>query len=112
VQCPLHLSGIDEQRASVDIAQPRPIGENYRTNDVRIVLILLNPGAGGGEHTTPDQAFRDLLHAYANGSGSLAAVFQHQWDHMPSWGIPGGLFKRLYLQGYGLTLNDATANIA
>lgn len=104
------------QRASVNIAQPRPIGDNYWTNDVRIVLILLNSGAGGGEHTTPDETFRDLLHAYANGSGSLAAVFRHQWDHMPNWGRGGARFGRLYLDdddGYGLKLDEiTTANLA
>jgi hypothetical protein len=38
------------QRAPVDIAQPRPTSDDYWTSEVRIALMLINPGAGGGEH--------------------------------------------------------------
>ena len=99
------------QRALVDVAQPRPVGENYWLSDVRIVLVLLNPGAGKVAHAGPNQRFNRLLHAYADGSGTLEAVFQHQREEMPTWG--SGQFRRLYLDGYGLELsNIATANVA
>jgi hypothetical protein len=74
------------QRAPVDIAQPRPIGDDYWTSEVRTVLILISPAAGGGEHAAPDQTFTDLLHGYADGRGSLEAVFRHQRSQMPNWG--------------------------
>jgi hypothetical protein len=101
------------QRSLVDIAQPRPIGENYWMSDFRIVLMLLNPGAGNVAQARPNQTFKQLLRAYADGSGSLEPVFQHQWNEMPDWGIPRGLFGRLYLDGYGLKLSEiAIANVA
>ena len=103
--------GTTLQRALVNVAQPRPIGENYWISDIRIVLVLLNPGAGKVAHAGPNQKFNRLLHAYADGSGTLKAVFQHQREEMPTWG--SGQFRRLYLDGYGLELsNIATANVA
>jgi hypothetical protein len=99
------------QRALVDTAQPRPIGENYWTSELRIVLMLLNPAAGKVAHAGPNLTFKRLLHAYADASGPLESVFQHQRREMPTWG--SGQFGRLYLDGYGLKLNDiATANVA
>jgi hypothetical protein len=93
----------------VDVPQPRPIGPRYWTASPRIVVLLLNPAQGDRRQEAADWRFAALLHAYRDGAGTLQAVFEHQWRVMPTW---AGV-QRMYLNGYGLRLDEtAWLNVA
>ncbi|MCF8131317.1 MAG: hypothetical protein K9N10_22630, partial [Deltaproteobacteria bacterium] len=54
---------------------------------------------------------RNLIHAFADGTGSLEEVFKHQAQDMPKWGR--GRLYNFYINGLGLNLSDvALGNIA
>jgi hypothetical protein len=94
--------------ASIDVAQPRWIGERY-WDGLRTVIVLANPGAGKAAHDNANRDFRRLILAYRSRQGSIAEVFEHQRREIPNWGH----FQRFYVNGFGLSLPDiALANVA
>lgn len=96
----------------IDIAQPRWVGSKYWMANPRILILMLNPGSGDGRRDGKDARFRNILHAFKNGSASLNDIFEHQVQDMPNWGNKGR-FLKFYKEGLGLNLSDvAFGNIA
>lgn len=79
---------------------------------MRIVLILINPSAGGGEHTTSDQTFKKSCTPTLTARAPWRRFFSINGVTCQS----GARFGKLYLdetKGYGLELSEiATANIS
>jgi hypothetical protein len=93
VACRECFVGSKLRPALVDIAQPRPIGTNYWTSDLKIVLVLVNRAAGKVIHDAANGRFARRIHSYAqNGPGALSPVFEHQITEMPDWG--DGKFRK------------------
>ncbi|MEI7815514.1 MAG: hypothetical protein WCJ13_12105 [Coriobacteriia bacterium] len=95
----------------IDIAQPRWVGPRYESAKRRVVVVMLNPGSGESRRDGADERSRQLIRAFADGSGSLDAVFEHQAADMPNWSR--GRLLRFYIDGLGLPLDEiAFANVA
>jgi hypothetical protein len=95
----------------IDVAQPRWVGPQYGLVEPRVVVVMLNPGSGESRTDGADGRFRELIHAFADGSGSLETVLKHEARDMVNWG--GGRFLRFYVDKLGLQLDDiAFANVA
>ena len=95
----------------IDIAQPRWVGPRYESAKRRVVVVMLNPGSGESRRDGADERSRRLIRAFADGSGSLDAVFEHQAADMPNWSR--GRLLRFYIDGLGLPLDEiAFANVA
>ena len=96
---------------AIDIAQPRWVGSQYWTADPRVLVVMLNPGSGDFRLDSADSRSRDLIRAFADGSGELDAVLDHQLGDIPNWGR--GRFYGFYVDSLGLKLAaTAFANIA
>jgi hypothetical protein len=53
------------QKAFIDVAQPRWIGPRYFANDLKVMVVLLNPGAGNSpEKTKANEEFLNILYEY------------------------------------------------
>jgi hypothetical protein len=99
-------------RAEVDLAQPRWIGRSYWVAEPRVAIVMLNPGSGEARSDSANARLRSLLHGFANGTTHLDEIFDHQGRDIPNRGN-GGSFKRFFLEGAGLQLDQiALANIA
>jgi hypothetical protein len=101
--------GVDSPK--IDLAQPRWVGPAYWSANPRVVVVMLNPGAGASRHDSADDKFRNLLHRFSRSLGSIDAIFAHQRKDIASWGR--GRFRAFYLTKLGLDLDTiAFANIA
>lgn len=89
------------ERPTIDIAQPRWIGPDYKTSNPRVLILMLNPGSGDGRADDADRHFRKLLHDFHGGSVELASVMEHQRADIPNWGR-GRMAKSLTLSGLSL----------
>ena len=99
--------------ATVDVAQPRWVGPFYWQSSPRVLLLLLNPGAGGSANRDANLTFVERLRSFRDGKTDIAPIFDHQLQTIPTWGRPPGRFSRFYFDGLGLTLQAvALANIA
>lgn len=94
------------ERAFVDVPQPRYIGPNYWDSSVRVVILLINPGAGNGD--LRDQVFRDRLRRYRSGDACKLEEILHE-DQPPDW----RRFRPFYFRDLGLRADEiAVANVA
>lgn len=86
--------------STVDVPQPRWVGPDYGESAPRILIVMLNPGAGG-ESQRPLQS---LLHRFRGRDVDFAAVLDFQRDHMRAWGQQGR-FLPFYTTSLGLELD-------
>lgn len=98
-------SGYGLSAPLIDIAQPRLVGSRYPESNPRIVIIAINPGAGGGKHDAANTRSRDLIRLFRSGEGELEAVFDHQRREMRNWDSYSGGFEHFYTEGLGLGLS-------
>ena len=100
--------------AFIDLAQPRWIGPNYWSSEPKILLVLLNPGAGNTRSKREkNRALREIFLKYRDGKIGLLDLLCFQKEHMREWGTPPGRFLRFYVEGIRLDLKDmALSNIA
>jgi hypothetical protein len=111
VKCRVCFDRFSVQSALVDLAQPRWVGPRYWSSSPRIVVVLVNPGAGDDWADAENQALRQLLGEFAKDRSRLCAVMNHQRRHFPNWGR--GRFWRFYVEGVGLEPDQfALVNIA
>jgi hypothetical protein len=84
VACNLCFSNCDVAHATIDIAQPRWVGPGYWNAHRKVVLIMINPGAGVDD----DRHRREcaLIHSYHDGQATLDEVFKAQRDEFARWG--------------------------
>lgn len=109
-QCRDCFAGGHLPEATIKIAEPRWVGRTYWQSEPRILFMMINPGAGGGE---ADRRYDSLLRDFRAGRTDLRSVFLQQERDLPSWGWPTGKFKQFYLDAPRLALNDiAFANLA
>jgi len=71
------------KRSFVDVPQPRYIGPKYATSAPRMCWLMINPGAGDADAS--NRSWRSVLVEFRQGNSTLAAVFQEQRRHMPTW---------------------------
>lgn len=72
---------------------------------------MLNPGSGASRKDGADEHLLQLIRAFADGSGSLDAVFEQQAGDMRDWGR--GRFLPFYMEGLDLNPDEtAIANVA
>ena len=110
--CRRCFQGLSVAPSLIDIAQPRWVGSRYASAKRRVAVVMLNPGSGASRTDGADERSRQLIRAFADGSGSLDAVFEHQAADMPNWGR-GGRFLPFCIDGLGLRLDEiAFANVA
>src|ERR1051326_2268489 len=99
--------------ATVDVAQPRWVGPLYWRSSPRVLLLLLNPGAGEAAKRDVNLIFAERLPCFRDGKTDITPVFAHQRQTIPGWGRLPGCFSHFYFNGLGLTLETvALANIA
>jgi len=99
-------------RASVDLPQPRWVGPRYESSRPRVLVVLINPGAGNGRQTPENVDLKRLLHRYKTSEASLDEVFTFQKGHMRAWGR-GGKFLPFYTTTLNLQLDELSfLNIA
>lgn len=111
VACKVCFQQLSITPSFIDIAQPRWVGPRYSSARRRVVVVMLNPGSGASRTDDADERSRRSIRAFADGSGTLNAVLQHQLSDMPRWGR--GRFLRFYIDGLDLRLDEtAFANIA
>jgi len=121
-KCRVCFERFDVKSALIDVAQPRWVGNKYWSAHSRVVVVMLNPGSGEARDGSADTRSSELLKAFAQGRGSLAAIMRHQAGDMPNWGRllrtedgkPNGhQFTTFYLNGLNLNLEEiAFANVA
>jgi len=96
---------------TVDLAQPRWVGNGYWNQPQRKMILLRNPGSGEGRTDGADKVMRERLRKFRDGEAGLSEVLDHQRDDMPLWGR--GRFRRYIVDGLRLKLDDiAIANVA
>lgn len=96
-------------RSKVDIAQPRWIGPRYYTAKPKILIVLINPGAGATRRDDQDLKFNTILREYNAGGIGIHPVFDHIRGDMVNW----GKLLSFCIRGFGLDLDEiAFANIA
>ena len=100
VRCRVCFESLPLQPAFVDLAQRRWVGPRYWSAEPRIVVILVNPGAGRGWADQRNEKLRRLLREFASDQTKLDAVLKYQRDDLPNWGR--GRFWRFYIDGVGL----------
>ena len=105
--------GSSVERALVKLPQPRWIGSTYTTIRPRIVVVALNPGAGGESQTSGNLELAKRLYDFSIGKRSFDELLAYQAKHMSSWGKKPGRFVDFYTDLTGRTLNElAFLNIA
>ena len=96
-------------------AQPRSIGENYFSQEIRVCLILINPGSGD---TKSDGGWGDYLTPFKE--AETLKEREDTWDEVqnfikreePKWGMIKGNWEKLYYQSLGLSKSEiAMVNI-
>ncbi|MGB4813263.1 MAG: hypothetical protein WBP13_12400 [Methylophilaceae bacterium] len=99
-------------RAAIDVPQPRWVGPQYHSAHPRVLIVSINPGAGGDQQTSENIHLKNLLHRYSRGDVRLAEVFEFQKNHMRTWGR-GGKFLSFFTTSLGLKLDELSfLNIA
>lgn len=101
----------DKMEAStIDIAQPRYIGPKYWKAELRILVLMLNPGSGKNDAET-NKVMRQRLYDYRARKLSLERLFGLQRADMKNWA--SGRFWKFYIEGLNLDVEVvAFANIA
>jgi hypothetical protein len=95
--------------ALIDLAQPRWVGPNYEANNVRVLVVMLNPGSGASR-PEKNTEFRDALRRARDDVQHLTAVMEFMREDMFDWGR--GRFID-FIHACGVRLDDvALANIA
>jgi hypothetical protein len=61
---------------TIDIAQPRWIGEGYRASSPRVSVVILNPGAGADDNAAANRTMQTLLQRFRSGETGLDDVFK------------------------------------
>ena len=96
-------------------AQPRSIGENYFSQEIRVWFILINPGSGD---TKSDGGWGDYLTPFKEAETLKERA--DTWDEVqnfikreePKWGMIKGNWQKLYYQSLGLSKSEiAMVNI-
>jgi len=106
-RCNRCFAGGTLTRPFVDIAQPRPIGPGYWEAKPRVVVVMLNPGAGGENEY--DREALGLIRAFRDGA-ALAPVTEQMRRVMPLWA--DGRYVD-FIKDLGLELDSiATLNVA
>lgn len=97
---------------SFDVAQPRYVGEEYWTTPTRVVLLLMNPGAGGSKGRVEiDATVASQLRDFRDKVADLQSIFDFQFEDMGKWS--GGCFDRHYFDDRGLLrARTAILNVA
>ncbi len=97
---------------TIDIAQPRWIGEGYWASSPRVCVVMLNPGAGADHNAAANRRMQTLLQRFRSGETGLDDVFGFQRGDFPDWGNPPGRFLSFF-RTFGLDIDRiALANIA
>lgn len=85
VLCNSCFSAGTVEPALIDLPQPKWVGPRYRTTERRVVIVLINPGAGAGWADQQNEKLRQHLVDFRDG-GSLEPAMAHQREDMPNWG--------------------------
>ena len=102
-------SGLNVRSAQIDVAQPRWVGPDYETSKRRVLLLMLNPGAGASR-TEKNAEFRDVLRGVRSGTREFSTLLDFIRDDIFDWGR--GRFID-FIHDCGLSLdNIALANVA
>jgi hypothetical protein len=97
---------------TIDIAQPRWIGEGYWASSPRVCVVMLNPGAGADHNVAANRRMQILLQLFRSGETGLDDVFRFQRGDFPTWGKPPGRFLNFF-RTFGLDIDRiALANVA
>ena len=91
--------------ATIDVPQPRWVGPRYPTAQPRVLIVSINPGAGGDRQTPENIKLKHLLHRYKKKEVTLTEVLNFQKAHMRIWGR-GGKFLPFYTTALDLELDD------
>ena len=102
------------QPAFINLPSPRWIGPDYWSSSQKILLLLVNPGAGNSRTARKgNEDLKKTLVDYKNGKVGLLQLLQDQKKRIEKWGVPPGRFCQFYIDGLGLKLETiAVANIA
>jgi hypothetical protein len=89
--------------AGIDVAQPRWVGGKYWDADIRIVILMCNPGEGLN-YPASVKRVRLALHEFRQGNIALDTILEDQRN--AGW-------ARFYIDGLRLNIDDvAFANVA
>ena len=98
--------------ATIDIAQPRWIGDGYWTSSPRVCVVMLVPGAGANHNAAANRRMQTLLQRFRSGETGLDDVFGFQRRDFPARGNPPGRFLNFF-RTFGLDIDRiALANVA
>lgn len=99
---------------TIKIAQPRWIGQAYWDTSPRVLVIMINPGAGNSKDIKRKQIDDEtlaLLQGFASQEKSLYEFFDHQKEDAKRW--RDGKLVKFYTDDLGLEFEKiAFANIA
>ncbi len=100
------------KRPTIAIAQPRWVGSRYWNCNEKILVVLLNPGAGASRKDNADEIMYQKLLTFRNTrETSLEEIFADQGNDMKKWGR--GRFWNYFVTGIGLNIDEiAFANVA
>jgi hypothetical protein len=97
----------------IDLAQPRWVGSRYFRAKLRIIFVMMNPGAGGPSKEAGNRVSREMLLKFRDGDATFSKILAFQRQHMKSWGRPAGRFLNFYTKDLGLDLDKvAFLNVA
>lgn len=77
--------GLGLEHALINLPQPKWIGPHYSTSGQKILIVLINPGAGAGWADDANHALLNRLIEFKAGA-AIEPVMQHQLNDMPNWG--------------------------
>ncbi len=96
---------------SDNIAQPRWIGPSYFESQLRILILLTNPGSGKGCRKNYTNNDKNPLKEYKDGLSEIWKYIKYQRRDMEKWG--NGKFLRYFEEGLLLNFDEiALGNIA
>lgn len=100
-------------RPIIDLPQPRLVGSRYFSTSPRLLVVMLNPGAGTDTHVRDNRRSVELLRQFKDGQATLQQVFELQRSQMSAWGKTPGRFVTFYTRATGKALDQlAFANLA
>jgi hypothetical protein len=98
--------------ATINIPQPRWIGDGYWASSPRVCVVMLNPGAGADHNGISNRRMRAFLERFREGDAHLDEIFRAQRADFATWGQPAGRFLKFF-RTYDLDIDKiALANVA
>ncbi|MFZ0207725.1 MAG: hypothetical protein WAL59_16760 [Roseiarcus sp.] len=74
INCNECFTGNKLTRSEIDIAKPRWIRKHYWTAKPKVVIVLINPGAGATRRDDQDSKFKTLLREYKQDKISIEPI--------------------------------------